>query len=134
MGALVSLLDGGAHYVPVTVYPQVVVTDEDGNTQTKASDVGIDTVGRVQLITMTGTARRDAEQNDKGFYTEQDYRIRFPRSFDTSQLGPQAKVLWNGQLFSIFGFPQVYQSSRRTQHQEFSIKRGGSTSAGAADR
>lgn len=116
-----SLLDSSPSFEPCTVYPEVVTTDADGNTITKASTTGVETVGRFQIIGQSGTSARRAEQQSEGFETERVYTVRFPRGFQI--LGAQSKVLWNGGLFSLFGDAQYYRGSRRTSHVVYTIRR-----------
>lgn len=116
-----SLLDSGPGYEPCTVYPEVTVTDADGNTITKASNTGIVTKARFQIQGQSGTSSRRAEQQSEGFESERVYTVRFPRSFQI--LGAQSQIEWNGQRYNIFGDAQRYTSSRRTAHVVYTIRR-----------
>lgn len=117
-----SLLGGGSRYVPITVYPQELVTDIDGNPRTRPSVTGIATTARFQPLSQSGTSARISEQDVEGFESEEGYTMRFPSSFTTA-LGPQSEIEWNGKRWAIFGFPEEYNSSRRTAHQIFQVKR-----------
>lgn len=116
-----SLLDNGCHE-DVVVYPEVVVTDVDGNIRTKASDEGIAVKARVQVQGQSGTSARRAEQDVEGFESEKVYTIRFPRSFKLI-LGAQSKVVWKGMTFSVFGDVNYYTASPRTKHVTYTLRR-----------
>ena len=105
----------------VVVYPEVVVTDMDGNTRTKASDNGIHTKARLQVIGQSGTSSRRQEQDNEGFESERIYSIRFPRDFPL--IGAQSQVEWRGKRWAVFGTENIYNSSRRTRHVTYTIKR-----------
>lgn len=117
-----SLLDRAHLEETVTVYPEETFTSRDGNPMSRASLTGITTRAVVQVAAASGTAGRRAEQDNEGFETEENYRIRFPRSF-TTYLGPQSQVVWRGQRWSIVGEPKHYGGSRRTAHTDYSIRR-----------
>lgn len=120
-----SLLDRGGHYEPCTVYPAVTSVDVDGNTIQRPSTTGIPALGRFQPQLQSGTSSRRAEQNDEGFFTEQVYAVRFPRSFTSQygELGSQATVEWRGDTFSVFGKPIRYPGSRNTDHVSYLLRR-----------
>lgn len=126
-----SLLDSGANYEPCTVYPEVVGSDRDGNTITKASDTGIPATARFQLKSQSGTSSRRAEQNNEGFESEQVYSMRFPRSWTAEHgiLGAQAQVEWGldslgrPQRWEVFGDAARFNNSRKTAHVVYTIKR-----------
>lgn len=115
-----SLLDRGLTD-EVTVYPQIAVTDADGNTRTKASSTGIVTKARLQVLGQSGTSSRRQEQDSEGYESERVYSIRFPRNFQI--LGMQSEIVWNGQRWALFGSENRYNSSRRTRHVTYTIKR-----------
>ena len=116
-----SLLDRGRE--TVILYPEVVVTDADGNIKTQPSATGI-TITRcvVQTQNQSGTAARRKEQDNEGFETDQIYRVRLPRSYQGT-IGAQAKLVWRGQEWAVFGDPIRYSGSARTAHYDFSIRR-----------
>lgn len=105
----------------VVVFPEVVDTDEDGNVWTHASDVGIPTKATIQQLSASGTAARRAEQDNEGFESEQQFRIRFKRGFPL--LGAQTVIEWRGQKWHIFGDHNYFNGSRRTRHVDYTIKR-----------
>ena len=115
-----SLLETGRE--SVIVYPEVVVTDVDGNTITRASNTGIEIRAAVQPMSNSGTSGRRAEQDNEGFETEQNYRLRPARSF-TQRLGAQSKVQWRGQWWSIVGDHTQYNGSNQTRHTDYVIRR-----------
>lgn len=120
-----SLLDTGARYEPVTVYPEVMVVDEDGNKFTKPSDTPIEAIARFQVQNQSGTSARRAEQDNEGFESEKHYRMRFPRSFTVEHgiLGAQSQIVWNGQRWALFGDATVYNSSPALARVDYTIKR-----------
>lgn len=120
-----SLLDSGPGYEACTVYPEVTTTDADENTVTRSSPTGIPTVARFQIQGQSGTSSRRQEQDNEGFESEKVYKIRFKRSFTAAHgmLGAQSQIGWNGVRWALFGDVARYNSSRRTQHQTYTIKR-----------
>jgi hypothetical protein len=119
-GYLRNLLDRGME--PVTVYLEEVTTDSDGNTWTRAKTEGIDAMATIQVAAASGTSSRRSEQDNEGFETEENWRIRFPRQFPYV-LGAQAKVEWRGLMYSIVGDARRYNGSPRTAHIEYTIRR-----------
>lgn len=115
-----SLLDGGNE--PVTIFPEEVVTDLDGNTQTRASTVGVAAVARIQPIGASGTSARRAEQDNEGFETEKYYSMRLPRRYEC-HIGAQAQVQWRDKRFAVHGDVTIYNSSPRTAHVTYMIRR-----------
>lgn len=128
MGVLVSLLDSGAVYQDVTVYPQVLVTDIDGNPRTKPSASGTAAKARFQPLMQSGTSARLQESDDKGFETQEVYSMRFPRGV-FANLGPQSQIEWgldaqgNPQRWSVYGFPSRRNNSTATAHVTYQVKR-----------
>lgn len=120
-----SLLDSTYGFEPVVVYPQVTGTDIDGNVQTRASDTGIDALARFQPMLQTGTASRRAEGQLEGYETEEMYNMRFPRGWDAAngELGPQTKIVWRGETWSVEGQPARYNSSAKTAHLVYKVAR-----------
>jgi hypothetical protein len=119
-----SLLDGGANYEPVIVYPEVSRRDADGNIVTEASTTGVPDVARFQVLNQSGTSSRRQEQDNEGFESEKVYGMRFPRSSPFhSALGAQAEIDWNGQRWVVFGDPNLHNGSPRTRHATYTIKR-----------
>lgn len=115
-----SLLDKANE--EVVVFPEEVITDSDGNTITRPSATGIPTRARIWPQNQSGTSARRAEQNDGGFFTEQYYGLRFPRSFP-HVLGAQSQIEWNGKRWAVFGDPVLYNGSARTRHMHYQIVR-----------
>lgn len=120
-----SLLDTGARYEPVTVFPETMIIDEDGNKFTRPSPTGIETIARFQVQGQSGTSARRAEQDNEGFSSEKVYRMRFPRSFTKEHgiIGAQSEVIWRGQRWAVFGDASVYTGSQATERIDYTIKR-----------
>ncbi|WXX09731.1 head-to-tail stopper [Mycobacterium phage MS619] len=120
-----SLLDTGARYQPVIVYPEELVIDGDGNKRTRASKTGIQAIARLQVANQSGTSARRAEQDNEGFESEKVYRMRFPRSFTKEHgiLGAQSQIEWRGQRWALFGDATVYDSSPALARVDYTIKR-----------
>ncbi|MEO6084433.1 MAG: hypothetical protein ABIQ18_15140 [Umezawaea sp.] len=115
-----SLLDRGREVV--TVYQEIVTTDRDGNTITKAGTHGVTTRASVQILAQSGTSSRRSEQDNEGFETESVYRLRLPRDFPFI-LGAQAKVDWQGKTWSVIGDARQFNGSPRTAHSDYIIRR-----------
>ncbi|QLF84895.1 head-to-tail stopper [Gordonia phage Epsocamisio] len=120
-----GLLDTKARYEPVTVFPQIMVIDDDGNKFTKPSATGIEAIARFQVANQSGTSARRAEQDNEGFESEKVYRMRFPRSFTKEQgiIGAQSKIVWRGQTWAVFGDATVYNGSEATARVDYTVKR-----------
>jgi hypothetical protein len=120
-----SLLDTGARYQPVTVYPEVLEIDEDGNKFTRPSETGIPAIARMQVANQSGTSARRAEQDNEGFQSEKVYRMRFPRSFTKEHgiLGAQTEIEWKGQRWALFGDATEYDGSPALSRVDYTIKR-----------
>jgi hypothetical protein len=89
----------------VTVYPETVVIDGDGDTITRPGAVGVLTRAVVQ--TEDGTASK--------------HRLRlvgYP-----GLLAAQSAVEWNGQRYAIDGEPEIYNGSPRTARAEYVMVR-----------
>lgn len=128
MGVLVSLLDSGAVYQDVTVYPQELVTDIDGNPRTRPSASGTAAKARLQPLMQTGTSARLRESDVEGFESQEVYNVRFPRGvFD--DLGPQSEMEWGTTVaghpkrWAFFGFPSRRNNSPGTAHVSYQVKR-----------
>ncbi|QBJ00209.1 head-to-tail stopper [Mycobacterium phage Pharaoh] len=120
-----SLLDTGARYQSVTVYPEEMVIDSDGNKKTQPGKVGIPALARLQVANQSGTSARRAEQDNEGYESEKVYRMRFPRSFTKEHgiLGAQSQIEWRGQRWALFGDATVYESSPALSRVDYTIKR-----------
>jgi hypothetical protein len=106
----VSLLNRGTDQV--TVYPESVVTDSDGNTVTRPGTVGVVCRAVVQPLSST--------EGDEG--TASKYRLRLIGWHD-GLLGAQSAVEWTGKRYAIDGDPLVYNGSRRTARVEYVMVR-----------
>ena len=117
-----SLLDRGPAYEDVTVYPEETWTSSDGNLMTRASSTGIPAKAVIQVAAASGTSSRRSEQDNEGFESEENYRVRFSRDF-TTLLGAQSQLDWRGIRYSLVGDPKRYNGSRRTGHLDYMIRR-----------
>jgi len=124
----VSLLDSGAVYQDVTVYPQEKVTDEDGNPRTKPSSTGVAAKARFQPLMQSGTSARLQESDNEGFESQEVYSMRFPRGV-FENLGPQSEIEWGltaqglPQRWAVFGFPARRNNSPATAHVSYQVER-----------
>ena len=121
-----SLLDGGTEVV--IVYPEIVTLSPDRNKKTKASDEGVTGKARIQVLGQSGTSSRRQEQDNEGYESEKVYSIRFSKQLqrdlgESWPLGAQSVVKWRGKRWALFGDENVYNSSRRTRHITYTIKR-----------
>ncbi|OKH76251.1 hypothetical protein EB73_03215 [Mycobacterium sp. SWH-M3] len=107
-----SLLHRGTE--TVTVYPEEVTTDSDGNTITRPSAVGV--VARAVIQPLTST-----EDAAVGFQTESRYRLRLV-GYPTL-LGAQSQIEWNGKRYSVEGDPRIFNGSRKTAHVDYVMVR-----------
>ncbi|MDP7733643.1 hypothetical protein [Mycobacterium paragordonae] len=117
-----SLLDRGPCYEPCEVYLEELVEDIDGNPRTRASSTPTPAKARFQIQWQSGTSSRRQEQDNEGFESEKIYMVRFPRSFP-HPIGAQSKIKWRGEMWSVFGDANRYNSSPRTAHDVYTIKR-----------
>jgi hypothetical protein len=120
-----SLLDTGARYQPVTVFPEELRIDSDGNKFTGPAKEGIPAIARLQVANQSGTSARRAEQDNEGFESEKVYRMRFPRSFTKEHgiLGAQSQIEWKGKRWALFGDATEYDSSPALSRVDYTIKR-----------
>lgn len=107
------------------MYPEMVVTDDDGNELLTANPVGYPAKAEIQPARQSGTSARRAEQDNEGYETEETYRLRFTRQHDRTMplLGQGAEVEWRGERWSVVGLPTLYFGSIRTQHVDYQIRR-----------
>lgn len=117
-----SLLESGPGYEDITVFPEESYTDADGNLMLRCSETGFPAKARFQVRAQSGTSSRRQEQDDEGFESEDVYMMRFPRSFPYV-LGMQSQIEWHGERWEVFGNPRQYNSSRRTAHLTYTVKR-----------
>lgn len=108
-----SLLNRGTEIV--TVFPEELVTDADGNILTKPSAVG--TVCRAVVQPMTSS-----EDASVGFDTESKYRLRLV-GWPGDLLGAQSQIDWQSNRYSIDGEPRQYRGSSATAHVDYVIVR-----------
>ncbi|EHB44151.1 hypothetical protein MycrhDRAFT_6901 [Mycolicibacterium rhodesiae JS60] len=120
-----SLLDNGASYDPVVVYPEELITDSDGNKFTRPSKTGIPAKARFQVQGQSGTSARRAEQDNEGFESEKVYRMRFPRSFTKAHgiLGSQSQIEWRGERWAVFGDVNFYNASSALSRVDYTVKK-----------
>ena len=118
-----SLLDKGN--ITITVYPDQITTDEDGNELRRASTIGYEAQAVIQPARQSGTSARRAEQGTEGYLTEEVYRLRFTRGHDRTRppLGLASEINWDGQRWHIIGWVTRYSGSRKTAHLDYQIKR-----------
>ena len=116
-----SLLDKGNK--DVLLYPEEVTTDRDGNIRTQAAKTPIPLRVSLQARGQSGTASRRAEQDNEGFETEQVMRMRVRRQDAHIPIGAQAKVEFDGQIWSVFGDGVPYMGSAKTAHTDYQIWR-----------
>ena len=115
-----SLLDTGNQ--PITIYPEEVVMDLDGNTITRPSKTGVPACASIQPQGASGTSARRAEQDNEGFETERMYRMRLPRRY-IELIGAQAQIEWLGKRWAVHGDAMIYCNSPRTGHYTYTIRR-----------
>ena len=118
-----SLLTGTkGTFEEVIIYPEKVVVDEDGNTLTRPDfTAGYPVQARLQVQGQSGTSARRAEQDNEGYETEKVYRIRFLDH--PEEIGAQSVVDWQGERWVLFGDVNRYNSSPRTAHDSYTLKR-----------
>lgn len=115
-----SLLDKGNERI--VVFPEEVVTDVDGNTQTRVSKTGIPVWARLQPVGQSGTSARRAEQDNEGFESEKIYSLRLPRAYQCL-MGAQAQIEWRGKRWAVHGDATVYTNSPATAHSTYTLRR-----------
>ena len=102
----------------VTVYPEVVDVDSDGNTRTRPSAVGLVTRAVVQPVSQFV----GSERSDVGFLTEERLRLRLVGWRD-APLGAQSQVEWQGRRYSVHGEARQNRGSSRTAHVTYVLVR-----------
>lgn len=108
----VSLLDRGN--TTILLYPEEEWTDTDGNTMTRPAATPIPVRAMIQ-------PRSSSETDARGFEVDTEYRMRLVRGAPV--VGPQARIEWAGQYWAISGEPLHYNTSRRTAHTDYTIRR-----------
>lgn len=109
-----SLLTRGTDVV--TVYPEEMVIDSDGNKITKPSKVGVVCRAVVQPISTS------EDENAGQVATVTKHRLRLV-GWHGAHLGAQSQVEWNGKRYAIDGDPMVYNGSPRTARVEYRMVR-----------
>ncbi len=107
-----SLLNRGTEVV--TVYPEEMVIDTDGNKITRPGSVGVVVKASVQPIESIAESEKDG-------VTTSRYRLRlvgYPHL-----LGAQSAVEWQGRRYGIDGEARIYNGSARTARAEYVILR-----------
>lgn len=115
-----SLLDSSRE--DCVVYLEENYTSPDGNLMTRASVSGIPARATFQVQVASGTSSRRSEQDNEGFESEANYRVRFPRDFPHT-LGAQSKIQWRGVMWSVVGDARFYNGSANTAHVDYAIRR-----------
>jgi hypothetical protein len=116
-----SLLDKGTE--DIRIFLQEAVEDEDGNIRTRPSKNSVPARARIQVQGQSGTSSRRQEQDNEGFESERIYVMRLSSDWPYGELGPQSRIEWHGEYWALFGEVNRYNSSPRTAHQTYTIKR-----------
>jgi hypothetical protein len=115
------LLDKGRE--TIVLYNEETYISPDGNPSRRASSTGVTVTNCViQPSAQSGTSQRREEQDNEGFESESTYRLRPPRSF-TTIIGMMAKVVWQGETWSVVGKHKRYNGSSKTAHIDYTIRR-----------
>lgn len=118
-----SLLDKASQQI--MVFLEEPWTDEDGNVLTRPSTTGVPATAELQVSAASGTSARRAEQDNEGFESETNYRLRLPRS-STLVLGQQSRIEWpvgSGNYWAIVGEPHHFMGGSKTAHTDYIIRR-----------
>lgn len=107
----------------ILAFPTMVVQDADGNDVLVAQPEGIECTAVIQPAVQSGTSARRAEQDDEGYATEENYRLRFSPMSTHIDLGIAGEVEWNNERWHVVGFPTFYNGSRKTNHVDYMIRR-----------
>lgn len=108
-----SLLDDGTEQV--IVYPEVTVTDPDGNTIVRPADTGVPCRASVQPVSAD-------ELLALGQSTRTRYRLRLANG-SRVELGAHAAVEWRGHRWGIEGDPKRHVTGHVTRHATAVIQR-----------
>lgn len=100
----------------VIVYPEHATTDEDGNTITRPSAVGVLARAVVQPLRQSD----NAEDWDGGFLSESRYRLRLV-GWHGGLLGAQSQVEWQGRRYAVHGDAKVHTGTARTARVDYVI-------------
>lgn len=116
-----SLLDRGN--ADIELYPEELVYDRDGNPHTQAAKEPVKLRVWLAPVGQSGTSARRAEQDNEGFETEKVMRMRLLRKDQGLEIGAQAKIKFEGQIWSVFGDCTKYMGSPRTAHHDYMLRR-----------
>ena len=114
-----SLLDSSWQYEPITVYPEVLTTDADGNKITRPSETGIPATARFQPA---GEYGAPTDTDNRGFEARQTYKMRLPR-WDATPIGAQAQIEWQGVRWAVFGDAVRHHGSAQTARLTYMVRR-----------
>ena len=116
-----SLLTHGTELV--TVFPEEVTTDMDGNLRTRASAVGVLSRAVISPVaTPVTSVGGTSESQNVGFESGEQLSMRLV-GWKNPELGAQAQVEWQGRRYGVFGEPKRYNGSARTAHTLYYLKR-----------
>lgn len=111
-----SILDRGN--AEIVVYPEVEVTDEDGNVSRQASPTGVP----VQAMVWQYEGEVDTLQPlVVGQQVATIYRVRPVRSADVP-VGPWSRVEWDGREWDVDGEPNPHRRGVGTRRLTFSMR------------
>ena len=116
-----SLLDTGDE--DILIFPEETYVSRDGNLMTRPGSVGIPAKACIQALAASGTSARRSEQDNEGFESEQNYRLRLRRAYQHIVIEAQARIEWRGEYWAIVGDPVYYMGSRNTAHTDYRIRR-----------
>lgn len=118
-----SRLDRWNHVV--TVYPEVLWTDSDGNKMRRPSATGIPAKVFLSPVGVGGGVADDTSSFGDLASVPTVYRMRPTRAAHAALglLGRASEVEWRGQRWSVTGDPQEYGGSSRTRHVDYLITR-----------
>ena len=115
-----SLLDTGDE--DILIFQEESYLSRDGNMMTRPAEIGIPAKACIQPLAASGTSARRSEQDNEGFESEQNYRLRLRRSQGIVIEG-QARIEWRGEYWAVVGDPVHYMGSRNTAHTDYRIRR-----------
>jgi hypothetical protein len=113
---VVSILDRGN--AEITVYPEVEVTDEDGNVSRRASEAGV----TVEAMVWQYEGEVDTLQPlVVGQQVTTIYRVR-PVRYAELPVGPWSRVEWDGREWDVDGEPNRHRRGVGTRRLTFSMR------------
>lgn len=109
----------------VTLYPEVLTQDKDGNPHRIPSTTGIETYATVHPMGFSGTAARRAEMDREGHLSEAICSVYFDRDdpLVSHPIGAQSTLVVNGKTWQFFGDGKLFNGSPRTWRYTYQIKR-----------